>query len=256
MSIKGAVHVVWRRFYVTSVTFLPLERGSKMVFIITSSYNSDRMVNEYGKYLLAQIATHPLTKGKVGKKMAEMQEKLKEVLAKKPPMADSIQEKERALAWINLDFYDRIRDFHSHLLTQVGYDRKDSLYQKYFPGGPTKVGSLTISGQVEAVKELLRLVEESGDSFGEAVERLAAVHQEMVDARKERAELEWNKTQLRREEAEAKEHWSLAYRETYFELMMALDHKKKVVEVFFKKPQSRTKKEVTREVEEKPTSSS
>ena len=223
-----------------------------MVVIIKSAFSSSRMVKEFGKFLLAQINTLPNTRGKIGKKLEEAQDKLKEIMAKKEENFDDLLELERAFNWIQADFYNRIRDFHSHLVTVVEYDRKDALYVKYFPTGLRDFSRKSVAYQMEKVGVILQWIEDSGDNFGPVEEELKKVYQEMVGFSQQRKELEWARSRLRSEEKEIKEEWSLAYRETYFELMMVFGHKKAKVEPFFKRHQRSgpRKKDSSSEVEE------
>lgn len=196
-----------------------------------------QMVDEYGYYLIGQIDGHPEARGEVGEKFRKQQTALEAALEAEKQAVREILGVRREMGWKELAFRDAVRQFNYRLLDIVGYDRKSGLYQKYLSGGLTKFGRLSDGKQVEVVSDWVRRLEREDhpDLAGSFRDELSEALAGLEEVREKLAGAEENLRIVREQRDETAERWAKAYRETYFELMVLLGHKKKVVEVFFMK---------------------
>lgn len=209
------------------------------MLMVPKTASSERMIEEYGRYLVGQLNSHELTEDR-GVSFREVQKGLIANVAGQKAAAEAVQTVLRRIRWAELEFFDAIRNFQNGLLSATGRDRDDLTYQTYFPGGLTDFRKLNLAEKVARAREMAdQLDRESDDQlrglishFAPAVEQLEPLLTELETARQEAAELESAEDQLRRD-------WRREYRSLYHELMVLFRSKKRVVEVFFYRPERR-----------------
>lgn len=218
------------------------------IMFSSNRFTSSVMIEEYGQFLLGQLDAYGGDVEGVGVEFREKQAGLIRLLEEKKDLHRDLQGAQGKLYWAEEEFYDEIRIFHNHLLAEVEFDRSHHLYRKYFPGGLNQLGRLSVTRQVEEIREVLAVMDQSRDFTSLPVERLQT-SLENTEAVIEELHSAKNVLKLWRErEKEAKREWSWAYREVYHDLLAAFDHQRRKANRFFKRLPSR-KKSVSQPVE-------
>lgn len=213
--------------------------------------SAHRLVGEFGDFLAVQLAGHPMTSdGKVGSNFLTVQKELASIVDEQAAVEKELRMARGKLRWVDIEFYDEVKNFQNRVLNLVSFNREDLRYRAYFPGGLTAFGRLHQDRQMEEVAKMLAQLEEDGDEWQPLAPDLQKEYDKMVAAREVVHQYEAQRESLKDREKKVKEEWFVAYRGCHHELQLLFPKNRRVVEAFFLKP-VRKKREKTSESGEK-----
>lgn len=221
------------------------------IMFSSERFNSPRMVEEFGKFLVGQLDHHELTRdNQVGETFRTQQQALVDLLGEEKELGQKLQSFERELYWVEDRFYDGLRDFHHAVLSRSDFDRSVGLYRRYFPQGLSRLGKITIEGQNKIVAQWIDQVgrDELPEIDDPSWSRLVDLHRDLAQVLEEMAGVKDDLSRLQRVEKHLREDWAAAYRETFHELMLVFGQRRRKVYRFFKQVKASKKKREEPEV--------